>query len=98
MNKRKSYLTEDKIRILKQSFLEKKKISEICQENDIKPTVFYRWQKVFFENAVHFFQKNENTNLEKKIDFWQKKLAQKNEVISELMEELIIFKKKIGES
>jgi transposase-like protein len=37
--------------------LEKEPISKLCDEVGLQPTVFYRWQKEFFENGAAFEQK-----------------------------------------
>ena len=101
MDKRKRFSSEEKVYFLKQHLLERKEISNICEENGIQPSVFYRWQKSFFDNAVNYFQiknNNENKKLNTKISFLEEKLSQKNEVISELMEEHIALKKNLGEN
>src|SRR3990172_5397924 len=86
--KRKNYTAEEKVTILKKYLLEKKPISDICDQFGLHPTVFYRWQKEFFENGtLAFQQRNDNTaiKLEKKIKELEQKLVTKNEVLSELM-------------
>lgn len=101
MSKRRRFSSKEKISIIKQHLLENKKISDICEKNNLQPTVFYRWQKVFFENAENIFQVNdskENKKFEKKIALLEQKLVQKNEVISELLEEHVALKKKFGEN
>ena len=98
--KRKNYTAEEKVTILKKYLLEKKPISDICDQFGLHPTVFYRWQKEFFENGtLAFQQRNDNTaiKLEKKIKELEQKLVTKNEVLSELMEEHIALKKSLGE-
>ncbi|MBA7532014.1 hypothetical protein ES705_24240 [subsurface metagenome] len=60
------------------------------------PSVFYRWQKDFFKKGYLVFQNHKDsrtTKLEKKVIELEEKLAKKNEVLSELMEEHINFKK-----
>lgn len=42
--KRKKFTAEEKIVILKKHLLEKKAISDICDEHGVHPTMFYRWQ------------------------------------------------------
>jgi transposase-like protein len=32
-------------------------ISDLCDELGLQPTVFYRWQKEFFENGAAAFSK-----------------------------------------
>jgi transposase-like protein len=42
---------EEKVAILRRHLLEKDPISKLCDEVGLQPTVFYRWQKEFFENG-----------------------------------------------
>ena len=60
------------------------------------PTVFYRWQKQFFEHGARTFdgvEKIKDSSQEEKILALEQKLQTKNEVLSELMEEHIKHKK-----
>ena len=78
-------------------------ISDLCDEYGIKPNQIYAWQKILFDNveaAFHPVAKRAANKLsvqEEKIARLENKLQQKNEVISELMEENIRAKKSIGE-
>src|SRR5438876_11199330 len=49
---RKHYAPEEKVAILRRHLLEKETISKLCDEVGLQPTVFYRWQKEFFENGA----------------------------------------------
>ncbi len=49
---RKHYTAEEKVAILRRHLLEKEPISTLCDELGLQPTVFYRWQKEFFENGA----------------------------------------------
>ena len=96
--KRNRYTPDQKVNILKEHFLEKKAISDICDTYKIHPMLFYKWQKQFFENGHLAFdnKKESNSHYENKITQLENKLAQKNEVVSELMEEYVTLKKKLG--
>lgn len=101
MNKqRKHYSAEEKVAILRRHFVEKAAVSALCDEFKIKPSVFYHWQKVFFENGVNAFQsrrdKHERQDQEK-IGKLEEKLKKKDEVLGELMEEYVVLKKSLGE-
>jgi len=78
--------------------LEKIPISDICEQYELRPTVFYRWQKQFFEQGARTFEveKNQDRSKAKKILALEQKLQIKNEVLSELMEEHIRLKKNFG--
>ena len=98
--KRRKFSPEDKVMILKKHLVENIPISDICDEYGLHPTVFYRWEKQFFENGTKAFEK-ENVRyikrLEKEISILKDKLNKKNEVLSELMEEHVNLKKTLGE-
>ena len=59
MNTRsKPHAAQDKVAILRLHLLEHKPVSELCDQFDLKPTQFYRWQKEFFENGAAAFEVN----------------------------------------
>ena len=75
-------------------------MSDLCDQHDLQPTVFYRWQKQFFENGTAAFEKNgasKPSAADKKISALEDKLKRKHEVLSELMEEHVKLKKELGE-
>ena len=53
---RKHYTGEEKVAILRRHLLDKVPVSDLCEEHGLQPTVFYRWQKEFFENGAAAFQ------------------------------------------
>jgi transposase-like protein len=42
--------------------LEQEAISKLCDDVGLQPTVFYRWQKEFFENGAAAFQTKVRAN------------------------------------
>jgi len=97
--KRKSYSPAEKVRLLKEHLVNGVPVSKICEENQLQPTVFYRWQRQFFENGAAAFQNardRETARLKKKIASLEEKVAKKNEVLGELMEEHLRLKKILG--
>ena len=96
---RTSYTAQEKVVILRKHLLEKIPISDICEQYELRPTVFYRWQKQFFEQGARRtfeVEKNQDRSKAKKILALEQKLQIKNEVLSELMEEHIRLKKNFG--
>lgn len=97
---RKHYTADEKVAILRRHLLDKEPISQICDELGLQPTVFYRWQKEFFENgAVAFQSKVRSTQAaeQERIAYLEKKIQRKDEVLAELMGEHIALKKELGE-
>ena len=97
---RKNYTAEEKVAILRRHLVEKEPISKLCDEQGLQPTVFYRWQKEFFENGAAAFQTKARANHlaeQERIDYLEKKIQRKDEVLAELMEEHVALKKSLGE-
>lgn len=98
--KRYNYRPEEKVAILKRHLVDRVPVSDLCDQYNLQPTVFYRWQKAFFENGAAAFEKTgkrAKDHQSKRIETLEKKLATKNEVLSELMEEHVKLKKNLGE-
>jgi transposase len=98
--KRTKYTPEQKVTILKKHLVDKVPLSDLCDEYNLHPSVFYRWQKMFFENGAAAFTKtkdSESAQLQKKVTGLENKLSKKHEVLSELMEEHVALKKSLGE-
>lgn len=97
---RKNYTPEEKVAILKRHLVDKTPVSDLCDELSLNPTVFYGWQKQFFENGAAAFQKTRGRQADRRdqrIEKLEAKLSQKNEVLAELMQEHIQLKKELGE-
>jgi transposase len=100
---RKHYTAEEKVAILRRHLLDKVPVSDLCEELGLQPTVFYRWQKEFFENGAAAFQTTERPRRQaeekqKRIEFLEKKVQTKDEVLAELMAEHIALRKALGNS
>ena len=93
----------EKVAALKRHLVEGIPVSQICDELGVKPTVFYSWQRLLFENAHLAFENGRKPKCaedakEKKIEYLEGKLQRKNEVMAELMEAHTELKKSLGES
>jgi transposase len=87
---RKNYTPPEKVAILRRHLIDRVPVSDLCDEYQLQPTLFYAWQKQFFENgAAAFERKNAPADAEylRVIAALQAKLQRKNEVVAELMEE-----------
>ncbi len=96
---RKNYTAQEKVFILKRHLVDRIAVSDLCDEYNLQPTVFYRWQKEFFENGATAFEKTGASSKkaeQKRIEQLEAKIQTKNEVLSELMEEHIQLKKDLG--
>ena len=109
--KRKTLAGPEKLAILKCHLVEKVAISELCDQHGLQPSQIYYWQAQLFEHGAGIFDRKpgrqakaavkaearEIARLEAMVAERDLKLARKNEVISELMEENVRTKKANGE-
>jgi transposase len=102
MGEQRKHLTaEEKVAILRKHFLEKAPVSTLCEQHGLNPTVFYRWQKEFFENGAAAFERRPDgreRKLEERNAALTARLAQKDAVMAELLEEHVALKKSLGEA
>lgn len=95
------FTAQQKVAILREHLIDRTPVSDVCDKHNLRPTVFYRWQKQFFEQGTAAFDSKRNQNrtvsrLNQQIDQLETKLQSKNEVLGELMEEHLALKKKLG--
>lgn len=98
---RRQYSAEGKVRLLRLHLVEGQPISAICDEHQIHPTLFYQWQKTFFENGAAAFDRSPRSRRaelgSQKIEQLEARLKRKDEVIAAVTEELVRTKKELGE-
>lgn len=100
-SQRKSFTAADKVAILRLHLVEKVPVSDLCDKHGMTPNMFYRWQKEFFERGAAAFERPGSSaprGLESKVAKLQAKLAQKDEVIAEIMQAHVELKKTLGEA
>jgi transposase len=97
---RKNYTPVEKVAILRRHLIDRVSISDLCDEYQLSPTLFYAWQKLFFENGASTFERKgglgDSSNV-RTIAALRDKLQRKNGVVAELMEEHIQLKKELGD-
>lgn len=98
---RRHYSAEEKVRLLRLHLVEGQAISAICDKHQIHPTLFYQWQKTFFENGAAAFDRSSRSRKvdpgTAKIELLEARLRKKDEVIAAVTEELVRTKKELGE-
>ena len=97
--KRKQYQAAEKVSIIREHLIDKKSVSDLCDEYGIAPSVYYRWQKQFFEGGEKAFDTTKETavnRLQQEVQQLEEKLARKDEVLGEVMEEYVTLKKSGG--
>jgi len=100
---RKVYSPSQKVAILRRHLIDKVPVSDLCDELQLNPNQFYLWQKTFFEQGAAAFERGAKKGQsaadakDRQIAALQLKLVNKNEIISELLEENVRSKKESGE-
>ena len=101
--KRRTFTAERKAAILRRHHVDKVPVSQLCEEEDLQPSVFYYWQKQAFENLEAALQSRDRPGLQEKaqaaeIDRLRARLARKDHVIAVVSEECVTLKKELGEA
>lgn len=99
---RRQFTTEQKVAILRRHFVDKVPVSQLCEEYELQPSVFYYWQKQAFENPAAALQPAATTSsrekdLERENEALRAKLVKKDHVIAEISEEYVARKNELGE-
>jgi transposase len=98
---RRKFTAEQKAAILREHLIEKVAVAEVCDRHGLRPTQFYRWQKEMLENLVGLFGRrgrgSEASSLREQVATLRAKLARKDAIIAEIMEDFVAVKKTLGE-
>ena len=102
--KRKHISPETKLAIVKAHLMSKTPISELSKSYSVPPSSIYQWQNQLFNGGVEVFKrKNDKVSgnaavnrYQSKIEELEQKLAKKNEVVVEILEEMVKLKKLSG--
>ena len=100
MPKRRPFSADEKAAIVMSHLVDKTPISELCEQHNIQPNMFYRWQAEFKSNAAAAFRKPEvrkQKSDQHKINQLEEQLQKKDGIIAYVTTELMKSKKKNGE-
>jgi transposase-like protein len=109
--KRRNFGDDQKAAIVRRHLADKVPVSDLADEYQVQPSMIYLWIKQVLDQAERAFQQPAGkrgrarqdakdrriTELEARLAKQEAKLVQKNEVISELMEENVRAKKANGD-
>ncbi len=97
--KRKQFQAAEKVSIIRKHLIEKEGVSDLCDKYGMAPSVYYRWQKQFFEGGEKAFETTKDTavvRLQQEVQQLEEKVARKDEVLGEVLEEYVTLKKSVG--
>lgn len=100
--KRRSFSAADKAAAVRKHLVDKIPVSKIADQMQVQPTMIHNWVNTAMAQIQRAFEnpkaaKAESGKADRRMSELREKLAAKNEVISELMEENIRSKKDNGE-
>lgn len=99
MEQRRRLSGKEKMMILRELLENKIPIGELAEKHHIHPNVIYNWKKTLFEKGDTLFEdkRDKTTNKsEEKISRLEAKLKDKNDLISEILEDNIRLKKSMN--
>jgi transposase-like protein len=101
---RRNRTTEQKVTILREHLVDKVPVSEVCDKNELQPSVFYQWQRQVYDNLAAALTgptpegpSKREKQLAAEVAELKAKLAKKDGVIAEIAAEYTQLKKELGE-
>ena len=96
------FTPEQKAQVVRRHLGGKEAVSELASELQIQPSQIHGWVKLVLDQAEGAFQRQpggrrDDQSKDRRIAQFEDRLAQKNEVIAELLEENVRAKKANGE-
>jgi transposase-like protein len=90
--------------MVRRHFVDKVPVSDLCDEYNIQPSLFYLWQRQALENLEKAIEApgdresaRRQAEQERKIAALEAKVARKDSIIAEISEEFVSLKKSLGE-
>lgn len=102
---RRHFSDEFKAKVVRRHLADKVPVSDLAAEHEIQPSLIHLWVKQVLDQAEKAFERSKGPKRlqivdhadKRRIALLEAKLANKNEVIAELMEENVKSKKANGE-
>jgi transposase-like protein len=103
---RRQFSPEDKAAILRRHLVDRVPVSDLCDEYQIQPTLFYLWQRQALEHLSAALQDGRTTRGQQqsavaeraRVEALEAKLAKKDAVIAFIAAEHLALEKTLGES
>jgi len=96
MSRKRVFTSEQKVKILREHLENGVSVSELCERYQIHPNNFYNWKKKLFEGALSTFSAKTKKKDEKRISILEKKLQDRDSLISTIVSENIKLKKNLN--
>jgi transposase-like protein len=97
MKNRRRFSSEFKVRILREHLENQISVGKLCEQYDLHPNLIHKWKKELFSGALATFSRSKTDNADDpKISKLEKKLNEKDSIISEIVEDNLRLKKKLN--
>jgi transposase-like protein len=99
---RRHFTAQQKAQVVRRHLAGKEAASDLADELGVQPSQIHQWAKQVLDQAEKAFDRaapnrRADEARARQIDHLEARLAQKNEVISELLQEHVQLKKELGE-
>lgn len=99
---RRHFTAQQKADVVRRHLADKVPVSDLADELGVQPSQIHLWVRQVLDGAEKAFErsaraKRDEREKERRLEQLQAKLADKNEVIAELMHEHVVLKKELGE-
>jgi transposase-like protein len=99
---RRHFTAEQKAAVVRRHLSDKVPVSNLADELGVQPSQIHLWVKQLLDQAAKAFERTgavrrDEQAKDQKIAHLENKLAQKNEVVAELLQEHVQLKKELGE-
>jgi transposase len=92
-----NWSADDTAKLLHRYLIEKGPVSKLCEQAQLAPSMFHRWQELWFLNAPLALQGNRSPERNLDQRRIEKLERQNDEVLADLMAEHVRLKKELGE-
>jgi transposase-like protein len=101
-NTRRSFSAEQKAEVVRRHLANKEPVSKLAEEFEVQPSQIHGWVHQVLSQAGRAFERSPGNGRadqakDRRIEQLEAKLAQKNEVIAELLEDNVREKKRNGD-
>ncbi len=103
-SKRRHFTPEQKAEVVRRHLSGKEPVSKLAEELGVQPSQIHAWVNLVLAQAERAFEKSQQNGRartdkvkDRRIEQLEGKIADKNEVIAELMEANVRAKKELGE-
>lgn len=96
-SEKRRFTAEFKVQVLREHLENQVSVAKICEQYNLNPNLFYLWKKELFAGALErFSNKSTGNSDQQKLNNLEKKLKDKDSLISEIVEDNLRLKKKLN--